>query len=50
MVTAVAEGVDPQADANELVKALFKAMEERNESPLLTAQVAIKKEAGLLFG
>ena len=25
MVTAVAEGVDPQADANELVKALFKA-------------------------
>lgn len=50
VVTSVAEGVDPKADANELVKALFKTLEEREGSPLLTAQAAIKKEAGLLFG
>ena len=50
VVTSVAEGVDPKADANDLVKALFTALEERKGSPLLTAQAAIKKEAGLLFG
>lgn len=50
VVTSVAEGVDPKADANELVKALFRAVETREGSPLLTAQAAIKKEAGLLFG
>lgn len=50
VVTSVAEGVDPKADANELVKALFTAIENREGSPLLTAQAAIKKEAGLLFG
>ncbi|MEM1121042.1 MAG: hypothetical protein AAGJ18_11390 [Bacteroidota bacterium] len=50
LVSAVAEGVDPKVDASELVKALFSTMEERAVSPLLTAQAAIKKEAGLLFG
>ncbi len=50
VVISVAEGVDPKADANELVKALFAAMENREGAPLLTAQTAIKKEAGLLFG
>lgn len=50
VVTSVAEGVDPKADANELVKALFQSLENREGSPLLTAQAAIKKEAGLLFG
>lgn len=50
IVTSVAEGVDPKADANELVKALFQTIETRKGAPLLTAQAAIKKEAGLLFG
>lgn len=50
VVTSVAEGVDPKASADELIKALFAAMEAREGSPLLTAQAAIKKEAGLLFG
>lgn len=49
-VIGVAEGVDPKASADDLVKVLFAAMEERNQSPLATAQMAIKKEAGLLFG
>lgn len=49
LVSAVAEGVNPQADAKELIAALFKALEERDGNPLLTAQVGIKKEAGLLF-
>ena len=50
VVISVAEGVDPKADANELVNALFTSLEERKGYPLLTAQAAIKKEAGLLFG
>lgn len=50
VISSVAEGVDPKADANDLVKALFRTIEEREGSPLLTAQAAIKKEAGLLFG
>ncbi len=50
VVTTVAEGIDPKVDANELVKALFAFLESREGSALLTAQAAIKKEAGLLFG
>jgi len=49
VVISVAENVDPKSDANELIQALFRFLEERNQSPLLTAQAAIKKEAGLLF-
>ncbi len=50
LVSLVAEGVDPKAGADELVKALFKVLEERGEAPLDTALAAIRKEAGLLFG
>ena len=50
LVNSVAEGVDPKADADELVQALFKVMEERGASPLTMALTGIKKEAGLLFG
>lgn len=50
VVTSVAEEIDPKANANELIAALFKAIEERDGSPLLTAQSAIKREAGILFG
>lgn len=50
LVTGVSENVDPKADAVDLINALFAVMEERGASPLATAQVAIKKEAGLLFG
>ena len=50
VVTSVAEGINPKSDAQELIKALFAAIETREGSPLLTAQAAIKKAAGLLFG
>ncbi len=50
VVTSVAEGIDPKSDAKELIAALFTTIETREGSPLLTAQAAIKKEAGLLFG
>ncbi|MEM6320615.1 MAG: hypothetical protein AAF960_23300 [Bacteroidota bacterium] len=50
VISSVAENVNPKDDAQKLVEALFAALESREGSPLLTAQIAIKKEAGLLFG
>ncbi|MCB0526851.1 MAG: hypothetical protein R2791_03865 [Saprospiraceae bacterium] len=43
-------GLDPKADAGELVAALFRVLEEKGDSsPLQKAMVAIRTEAGQLF-
>ncbi len=49
MINLVGDSVDPQASADELVNALFAALEERESIPLNTALAAIKKEATLLL-
>ena len=50
MVSAIAETVDPKANAKELSNALINAMNERADYPISTALTAIKKEASVLFG
>ena len=50
LIVTAAENINPEDPAEQLVKALFAESERRNVTPLLTAQKAIKKEAGLLFG
>lgn len=50
LITTATEGLDPNSDAEELVKRIFALMEEREgPSPLHRAIVAIRMEAGRLF-
>jgi len=50
LVTTAAEGLDPHADAEELVSKIFALLEEQDgPTPLHRAIIAIRMEAGRLF-
>ncbi|HLP95901.1 MAG TPA: hypothetical protein VK168_17790 [Saprospiraceae bacterium] len=49
MVTMTGQELDPEADADELVAALLKAVDEQQITPLQTAIMAVRTEAGKLF-
>ncbi len=50
LITQAAEGLDPKADAEELVGKLFQALDEQGfPSPLQRAIIAVRTEAGQLF-
>ncbi|MBN8676744.1 MAG: hypothetical protein J0M29_00885 [Chitinophagales bacterium] len=49
MVTMTGQELDPESDADELVAALLKAVDEQQITPLQTAIMAVRTEAGKLF-
>lgn len=50
LITSAAEGLDPKADAEQLVEKLFALLEEQGTpTPLHRALIAIRTEAGQLF-
>ncbi|TNE58547.1 MAG: hypothetical protein EP344_09895 [Bacteroidetes bacterium] len=50
LITQAGEGLDPEANADQLVDRLFALLDEQGSpSPLETAAVAIRTEAGQLF-
>lgn len=48
-VTMTAPELDPNADSDALVNALLKGLEEQSITPLQTAIMAVRTEAGQLF-
>jgi len=49
MINNIAKDLDGKGDAKELAGTLMQYLELQEGSPILTAQVAVKKEAALLF-
>jgi hypothetical protein len=49
LVTMTGQDLDPNADAEVLVNALLAALDEQSITPLQTAILAVRTEAGQLF-
>jgi hypothetical protein len=49
MVTMTGQDIDPESDSEALADALLKLMDEQQITPLQTAIMAVRTEAGKLF-